>query len=185
MPLKTLVKVGSLTNLSDARYCAGMDVQLIGFQAVPELPAYISPTRFQEIRGWISGPAIVAEVHGAQDRHQIDLIVEGYRPDYIELGLAELPFAMHSSLPIILRIKSDESFSNASLAPAYALVDFNDSRPFTMPRIVFVTSLEDAENALKAGGISGIALQGGDELSPGLKTYDTLAPILEMLEDDL
>jgi phosphoribosylanthranilate isomerase len=34
MPLKTFVKVGCITNLSDARYCAGMGVDMLGFRAV-------------------------------------------------------------------------------------------------------------------------------------------------------
>jgi len=34
------------------------------------------------------------------------------------------------------------------------------------------------------GDASGIALLGSDEFSPGLKSYDTLAPILEMLEEE-
>ena len=29
MPLKTFVKVGNITNLSDARYCAGMGVDML------------------------------------------------------------------------------------------------------------------------------------------------------------
>lgn len=183
MPLKTLVKVGSLTNLSDARYCAGMEVQLLGFQAVPGLPGHITPTRFQEIRGWIAGPSIVAEVHGVQNRQQVDEIVEAYRPDYIEVGIAEFPMVQHLVLPVIVRIKAGESLP-PGIAPAYALVDFSDRRALEVPCIVFVSSVEDVENALSTDGIKGIALQGGDELSPGLKTYDTLAPILEMLEVD-
>ncbi|HTF22098.1 MAG TPA: hypothetical protein VK658_28650 [Chryseolinea sp.] len=184
MPLKTLVKVGSLTNLSDARYCAGMDVQLLGVQAVTGLPNYLSPARFQEIRGWIAGPSIVAEVHGVQSIQEIESIIEAYRPDYLELGIAELLLAETVSLPVIVRVKPGESFDHVRVAPAYALVDAGDTRSFEVPRIVRVSSLEDAKRVLDDSGVSGMALQGSDELSPGLKTYDTLAPILEMLEDD-
>ncbi len=31
MALKTIVKVGNITNLSDARYCAVMGVDMLGF----------------------------------------------------------------------------------------------------------------------------------------------------------
>jgi phosphoribosylanthranilate isomerase len=183
MPLKTLVKVGSLTNLSDARYCAGMDVQMLGFQAIPDLPGHITPTRFQEIRGWVSGPSVVAEVHGVRSSSQLDSIIESYRPDFLELGLPELRYAAHVSLPLIVRLHPGESLDTAVPA-TYALIELNDIRSFPVPSIVRVSTLEDAQAAYDSQGVSGIALQGGEELSPGLKTYDTLAPILEMLEED-
>ena len=184
MPLKTLVKVGSLTNLSDARYCAGMNVQMLGFQVISGLPNYITPVRFQEIRGWISGPAIVIELHGAQNRTQIDEAIEAYRPDYLEVGLAELPLMSSLSLPLIVRVKHNDSLEQFGVDPAYALVDGDDDRSFPMPRIVEVSSMDDAIKALDDHLMSGIALKGSEELSPGLKTYESLAPILEMLEED-
>ncbi|MGC3946998.1 MAG: hypothetical protein QM762_21190 [Chryseolinea sp.] len=182
MPLKTLVKVGSLTNLSDARYCAGMDVQLLGFQAIPDRPGHITAARYQEIRGWISGPSIVAELHGAQSREQVDSIVEGFRPDYLELGIAEVPYAAHLSLPFILRLAPEDLY--APINPAYVLVNADDPRSFDAPRIVQVFSQTEAETVLGFEDVGGIALLGSEEVSPGLKTYDTLAPILEMLETD-
>ena len=66
MPLKTFVKVGCITNLSDARYCAGMGVDMLGFRAVESQENYIKPSQFQEIRGWIAGPLVVAEVYGVE-----------------------------------------------------------------------------------------------------------------------
>ena len=183
MPLKTVVKVGSLTNLSDARYCAGMDVQLLGFQAVSGLPNYITPARFQEIRGWIAGPSIVVEVHGIPAHSDINTIIEAYRPDYLEVGLAELPLIGNLAIPFIIRVRPGETLDNRGIGQAYTLVDIDDHRHFEAPRIVHVSSLEDALRAVKDEDVSGIALQGSEELSPGLKTYDTLAPILEMLEE--
>lgn len=183
MPLKTLVKVGSLTNLSEARYCAGMDVQLLGFQTVPARPNYISPMRFQEIRGWITGPSIVAEVYGVQSRDELNAIVEAYRPDYLELARTELHHADHLSIPFILHAGRNEG-ADLPVQPAYVLADAGDIDYGKSPVIVRVSSIDEAQSVLKAGRASGIALQGSDEISPGLKTYDTLAPILEILEDD-
>jgi phosphoribosylanthranilate isomerase len=191
MPLKTLVKVGSLTNLSDARYCAGMDVQMLGFQAVPELPRHISAMKFQEIRGWISGPKIVAEAHGVQSKAQLMAIIESYRPDYLELGTAELHFIDNPELPVILKLQPGESWNeltdslhSAKKAVAYALVEPHDDQHLPVPKIVVISSLDEAQKLLAKADANGIALQGSDEFSPGLKSYDTLAPILELLEDD-
>ena len=41
MSLQTFVKVGEITNLSDARYCAGMGVDLLGFNVVENTPGYV------------------------------------------------------------------------------------------------------------------------------------------------
>ena len=67
MPLKTFVKVGSITNLSDARYCAGMMVDMLGFRSVEGQEGYIKPAQFQEIRGWISGPLVISFVAALAD----------------------------------------------------------------------------------------------------------------------
>ena len=191
MPLKTLIKVGSLTNLSDARYCAGMDVQMLGFQAVPDLPRHLPAAKFQEIRGWVTGPKIVAEVHGVQSQSQLELIIETYRPDYLELGLNEVQFMGTATVPVILALRPDEFWDEAIKANmslqslvAYALVDIADARELPVPKIVHVASFDEALIVLEKSAASGMALLGSDELSPGLKSYDTLAPILEMLEDE-
>jgi phosphoribosylanthranilate isomerase len=81
MPLKTIVKVGNISNLSDARYCAGMGVDMLGFRVIDGLPGYIAPQAFQEIRGWISGPKVVAEIYGIDRSDKIPHIVENYAPD--------------------------------------------------------------------------------------------------------
>ena len=41
MGLKTLVKVSEVNNLSDARYCAGMGVEMIGFSLDENHPKFI------------------------------------------------------------------------------------------------------------------------------------------------
>ena len=61
MGLKTLVKVGEVSNLSDARYCAGMGVELIGFNLDKSSANYVSIETFTAITGWIEGVEFVAE----------------------------------------------------------------------------------------------------------------------------
>ena len=61
MALTTIVKVGNITNLSDARYCAGMGVDMLGFCFEKKSEQYIDPESYKEIIGWISGPQLVGE----------------------------------------------------------------------------------------------------------------------------
>ena len=90
MALKTLVKVGKISNLSDARYCSGMSVDMLGFCVVAGQDHYVSPELFKEIRGWFSGPAVVAEAYGIQKGEGLPAVIQHYLPDFIELSLQDL-----------------------------------------------------------------------------------------------
>ncbi len=183
MPLKTFVKVGSITNLSDARYCAGMGADMLGFNAVEGKDHYLSPKQFQEIRGWVTGPLVVAEVSGLQSAAQLTSIIENYQPDYLELGLAEIPFLLNNSIPYILRLDKELADEKLPNKPAFVLASFFLSNTIT-PLLIEVSSLAEAEQALQHTTIKGIALRGSAEISPGLKTYDELAEVLELLDAD-
>jgi phosphoribosylanthranilate isomerase len=61
MALKTFVKVSTVNNLSDARYCAGMYVNWLGFNLEESSPDYLSPEKFTEITEWLSGLEYVGE----------------------------------------------------------------------------------------------------------------------------
>src|SRR5688572_25693379 len=119
MALKILVKVGSISNLSDARYCSGMSVDLLGFRVVAGQEHYVTPELFKEIRGWFSGPAIVAEAYGIQKGEDIPAIIQNYLPDYIELSLQDLVKIHSPSTTIILSTTFDEIQSQESVIAPY------------------------------------------------------------------
>lgn len=183
MPLKTVVKVGGITNLSDARYCAGMGVDFLGFGVINGQENYLPSKKYQEIRGWITGPQIVAEIYGLKDPKELDVILEEYKPDYLEMGLSELHLLDSIPLPVILSLTGDEK-ENFKVKPAYVLLkEMYDARtPF--PLLLEVRSMGDMQSALANPRIKGIVLSGSSEIRPGLKNYESLADILEQLESD-
>ncbi len=61
MALKTLVYLRDINNLSDARYAAGMGVELTGFRLDPQDESSLTPEMFREITGWIAGVKTVGE----------------------------------------------------------------------------------------------------------------------------
>jgi phosphoribosylanthranilate isomerase len=183
MPLKTLVKVGSITNLSDARYCAGMGVDLLGFSVVENQAAYVTPKSFQEIRGWISGPKIVAQITGLASAADLVGILEQYRPDLLELSAIEAVLLGDIPLPYILVAKDDTSIP-AGATPTYLLVTDRTAYNGDIPTLLQIAGIEDLDGALADPQIHGIALQGSSEIRPGLKNYEELADILEALETD-
>lgn len=182
MSLKTIVKVGGISNLSDARYCSGMGVDMLGFRVIEGQENYISPKQFQEIRGWVTGPQIVAEIHGLKNESDLTEIITQYRPDYLELGTHELKLLHANTLPIILSFKAGEE---TAVKPDFFLVsDPILASSLPAPTLVQLSSKDAVDQALGNENIKGIALSGSQEIKPGLKDYEMLAEILESLETE-
>lgn len=190
MALKTTVKV-TINNLSDARYCAGMGVDLIGFSTNPEDPFYLSAENFKEISEWLSGVEYVAET-------TIDnMSNDEYDVNYIQLSDLSLA-ASYPNHKIIFEGRSEELESKKEELKqldnlAYLLINIDnnkDSIPIIlqsfedMPVLFgYDLSLDEVKEHINTS-IEGIALKGSDEDRPGLKDYDELADILEALEVD-
>lgn len=191
MPLKTLVKVSHISNLSDARYCAGMGVEMLGFAVTPSQPAYTSPQVFQDIRGWISGPKIVAELYGISGPDAIEGIISDYAPDYVELTYEEYNrFKNFLPLPCIVSLPSgtvSEQLPDFDSKIPYLIVDedfdFKNASP-SIPVLVKTTSVHSLKEKLQQGILKGVVLEGPKELRPGVTNYDQLGGILEALEEE-
>ena len=57
MPLT--VKICGLTNLEDARFCAGAGADFLGFIQYPKSPRYVAPEVAATIIAWVYGPESV------------------------------------------------------------------------------------------------------------------------------
>ncbi|MGK7390240.1 MAG: phosphoribosylanthranilate isomerase [Candidatus Cyclobacteriaceae bacterium M2_1C_046] len=190
MALKTTVKV-TINNLSDARYCAGMGVDLIGFSTNPDDPFYLSPENFKEISEWLSGVEYVAET-------SVDnLSKQDYDVNYIQItdiALAEA-YPDHRILlegrPEEFEHLKEEIKALDNLAYLVLNIDHDkDSIPLILksfegiPLLLgYDLSLDEVKEHINTD-IEGVALKGSDEDRPGLKDYDELADILEGLEVD-
>ncbi len=191
MPLRSVVKVSHLSNLSDARYCSGMGVDILGFRVLEGDEFYIAPTVFQDIRGWVAGPRIAAELYGISDRAQIDEVTKTYAPDYFELTLDEYTqFRDDLKLPCIVYLSAPEQTKSISPARniAYLLVD-EDTRCADITSVPFdvllnIRSLESLTQKESEGCFHGYALEGPRQTRPGITNYDELGTILEALEDE-
>lgn len=53
--MRPKVKICGITRLEDARFCAGLGADFLGFIQHSGSPRYVSPERAREIIGWISG----------------------------------------------------------------------------------------------------------------------------------
>jgi phosphoribosylanthranilate isomerase len=195
MALKTLVKVGQISNLSDARYCAGMSVDMLGFGVVEGTNYFVSPTLFKELRGWFTGPSIVAEAYGVQSTEDLPAIIQNYMPDFIEVSLDDLLKIHSPSTSFILSTTCEElTTREPEIAPyrsqiAYLILPANTSKALLDDvvqnyRVMLAADESSTAESLLQSKVKGIVLKGNQEEKPGLKNYDQLAAILEALEED-
>lgn len=192
MMLKTQVKVGNISNLSDARYCAGMGVDMLGYAVIPGQEGYVPESLYQDMRGWISGPATVAELYGITPDVNLDAILEGYQPDFLEVFADDLNLLQHVNGPeiiVTLRQVADIDFIRSwQKRIRYAIVSHENKELIARLRpdidvLLAVDPSQEVSPILERWDISGIALRGTAEERPGYKDYDSIARVLEELAD--
>ncbi|SRR5258706_355580 len=181
--LITKVKVGKVTNLSEARYCAGMGVDFLSFPI-----SSIDPKLYKEITGWVAGPKFGIEVDSLEHEHgqyhsdfiqvtfdSLDKIQPGERA-FVSLSVNEWFEAKKKLLSSKEKIIAIE-LSVHSLDDAKQLIEEIAKEFDVFLKYPFSTEIE---SILKLH-ITGISLEGNVETKPGLKEYP-LAEILEKLE---
>ncbi|MGV3589204.1 MAG: hypothetical protein ACO1OF_19515 [Adhaeribacter sp.] len=206
MNLKTLVAVNNINNLSDARYCAGMGVDILGFCLSENTPGYTSPAAVKEIAGWVSGVKLAGEFSD----EPADLINELVDTCGLHLVQLNQPYLLDDiatiKVPVIQRVSINKDSDQSQLVDyfrvyhnqvRYFLITTNDFSSIDETNIPFLADLarsfpillgfgitqENVLNLLQEINPAGIALKGGHEIKPGLKTFDELSQILEELED--
>ncbi|RYU95691.1 N-(5'-phosphoribosyl)anthranilate isomerase [Emticicia agri] len=198
MALQTLVKVSNITNLSDARYCAGMGVDLVGFVMDKFSDDYMPAEKLKEIQSWLAGVQIVGETQSS-DYDEIAALLQTYQIDLLQISEpALLPKISALGKPIILKLDSDSTYLEDYLKlynsfVTYFLIDGQEMTEFFLynlkeyafdnPVILgFGINTDNLQQVLSEIPIKGIALKGSHEIRPGYKDYDELSEILEQLE---
>jgi phosphoribosylanthranilate isomerase len=195
--LKTQVKVSSIAYLSDARYCAGMGVDWLGFPLQE-----IALDRFTEIRNWLAGVQIVGEFTKASAA-QIKEMVATYQPDVIEIDSSVSLVAIQEiAIPKILRVNIDSDNLPAIFAVSapyvthFLLVGDSPDSLSGMEASVeiwaaqysIILGLEipddELEEWVEQSSIQGIGLLAGQEDRPGFRDFTDLMTILEKLETE-
>ncbi|MCH7403233.1 phosphoribosylanthranilate isomerase [Belliella kenyensis] len=205
MALKTFVKISNINNLSDARYCAGMYVDLMGFNLENNHKDFVAPEKYKEITDWISGVAFVAEFETSHPDSILEL-VKSY-PNLTSIEVKEefhIKMLVNSGYGIIWKVdvKTLDDFDDL-IAKAESYKNFDvvlhlssDTLELDDAIISKIKSLASSCNVLLGFGIEtknitniidetnikGICLKGGDEIKPGIRDFDELADILESLE---
>ncbi|MEO9870977.1 beta/alpha barrel domain-containing protein [Ekhidna sp.] len=201
MALKTFVKISNVSNLSDARYCAGMMVDILGFNIDSSTDTFVSEGDFGEITDWLAGIKFAGEFHNAT----IEQIKEGlklYAVDFIEISNMDLVEATHLlGKPIIFRlsIESENELSNLKSNLSY----LDELASMVLIKSSIEELYKELDNQicfyngnlrlLKGYGIEadeklakypGLEMEADPEERPGYKDYGQIMDILELIEDD-
>ncbi|MBO0931536.1 N-(5'-phosphoribosyl)anthranilate isomerase [Fibrella aquatilis] len=204
MALQTTVKISNVTNLSDARYCAGMGVDMLGFSMDSHSADYVAPEKVGEMRGWVAGVQIVGETQSI-DPEAVSSMVDVYQPDMVQVDEAALlPFLHTLNKPLILRLdlvgttlaQLDTLASTPMPDMTYLLLESASPVHFDDDLLAALGQLASRHAVLLGTGISpdnvhtlltqlplaGIALAGENEERPGSKDFGALMDVLETLE---
>ena len=190
---KKKILVRNISNLSEARYCAGMLVDFISFELDQNEVNFIDLKKFSEIKGWINGIELLGNSVYLTLNEIKELIKErdldGFIFDYTQINLIEL---LDCKLKI-LQIPINQLFTideNIESKIDYLIIygekkdidkDLLKKVQLTIPIFLgfnFENVTLDCEN------LSGFAFNGTIELKPGYSSYNDLMDALEFLDQD-
>lgn len=201
MALKTFVKISNVSSLSDARYCAGMMVNAIGFNIDPTSDGHISVEDYTEITDWVAGVDFVGEFEKA-DLAQLKEAIKSYAITFIQISDVNLVEQVNLlGYPIIFKLNINTAAELDKLKSTLSYLD-------ELVKIVIIKSenedlFEELESRigyyncnfrlLKGFGFSdmqhlhkfpGLELEATKEDKPGNKDYGQVMDVLEAIEED-
>lgn len=205
MALRTFVKISAVNNLSDARYCSGMQVNLMGFDLEESSKNFTSAEKFKEITDWLSGVDFVAEFEFSHPENILEILKSYGNFDFIQIKEEiHLKMLINTKYGIILKqsihstadIKALGAKADSYQKHGVVLLLHSDNLDLTKEVQAEIKTLSEKCSVLLGFGfhvgnvlelientaIKGIEMEGGDEIKPGLKDFDELADILELLE---
>ena len=187
-----------ITNLTDARYFAAKDVAYLAFNMEAGTEGYLDPMYMQAMREWVEGPIITGEFN---EGTSIEIINEAVR--FYNLGAVIVPDTLrHAQIEapeIIVKIMLHREQTSAIEPPnteniTALLLELNDPSVFwlDMQDLLADTSIPiilqfDARpgalpDILRYVLPYGISLTGGDEEAVGVKSFDEVEEIFDLLE---
>ena len=189
MALKTNVYISDVTNLTEARYYAGMGVSIIGFNATYGAASFASPQQFDAITSWLSGIQTSWQWHSAPSE-ELTALISSSPSDFIEICNVPLPNQWQFlTKPVLIRTSSLEELEIiASLPPntVSGIVWEGEPSlltPLSSDLLQFIQTkppFDQLDSILDQ--YKGISLNGIPESRPGWNDFDQLADLLESLE---
>lgn len=177
--------VKNITNLSEARYCAGMMVDYIVFNLNPNSEYYVSPEKLKEIKNWLSGVKLLGSYDGLSEDRISEVIVlnelSGFVFNEVQYPFADNVSCEHKFLETN-DIKTEDQLKNFEFiiydANKDEILSINNTK--ILDKILWAYDFENVEENIN---VAGFAFKGSKEDRPGFSNYDKLMDALEVLEE--
>ncbi|MEP1095776.1 MAG: hypothetical protein ABJG78_11745 [Cyclobacteriaceae bacterium] len=201
MSLKTFVKISNVSSLSDARYCAGMGVDILGFNIDPTSSAQIDPSDYKEITDWVAGVEFAGEFDLAS-ADEIKSTMKDYPIHYVQVTNLDVVEAVGLlGVPIIFKaqVDSDEDLSRLSTTLSYldelaSIVIVKSENPAMEEKLDEAITFYNGNVKLVMGyqvrpsdsihKFPGVEMEATREEKPGFKDYGEIMDVLEALDND-
>ena len=219
-PSTTKLKICGITNLADARYCAGAGVDYLGFIQHRPSPRFIEPAKAKEIISWLYGPEPVgvfvyegAPNEDTETRTWIDQVNETIR--FVGFSMIQIHGTLSPDLLDLIEVPIIKAFSvSPSTTPealmqqalAYAeanyflldtakagmwggtgeAFDWDTAKEATETYDVFIAgglNASNIEEVIRTVNPYAIDIASGVEESPGVKDFDKLADVFDILSE--
>lgn len=198
------IKISNVTNLSDARYAAAVGINYIGFCFDSDSTNYIAPIKAKEMIDWITGSHIVAEF-GNQSLDEIKDISELLNVDVIELNNTILPdelpglekaiikkidLSVYTLAQLNTELQAYKNYCDAfhlfttlnNLAiPENDLINICANYKIIWGLPITNSSVLNIINGFKPYAIN---VSGGQEEKAGIKDFDELNDLLEVITQE-
>ncbi len=167
----------NIMNLTDARYFAAWGVDYISFNTIGDSEFFINDASIREIKDWVEGPQCLLEANALE----FEDVADGFILSNI-----------YSSLPIVketfFRISFDDIVKGLPdgkyISPINKeQIDQLESIDYQHLHLYFDISELEPTDVLRLGNF-GIVVQGGEEEKVGLKSYEELDELYELLLDN-
>lgn len=203
------IKICGITQLADARYCAGAGADYLGFIQYPGSPRYIAPAKAKEIIDWLYGPEPVG-VFVNENAQTVNRIADEAGFAYVQLHGTEPPEVCAAvERPVIkaVHVVSDASAEQLRVLMEpyaehvdYFLLDTHKTslwggtgesfnwrlaRELSQTYPLFLAggiTAENLEEAVQTMRPYGVDLSSSVESAPGVKDFDKLADFFDAVD---
>lgn len=194
--LITKVKINKVSNLSDARYFAAKGVDYLGFCCNKGTEMYCAPSKIKEIMDWVEGPKFVLEFDGWQSESDIQELITFLKPNALHFG-AFATYEESFGLPIFKDVYLENNWLNNSKNIDYIVArsekpykqltsqELNILDQMVQKNDCFVDlefELEEIRGFVSKTNPIGIILRGSEEEKVGVKSFENIEEIFDLIE---
>lgn len=208
--LKLKIKASQITNLTDARYFAAKEVEWLSFNFAEKTDNYIEPMRARAMFDWVEVPHIVGEFDGFE-ADSVNFYADNWGLKAVQIGAATEVFNVNSDYilkEIVVESTTTADILRGMLLPYKNIVaafllnfELNNLSFSDLKNDKFALNALDLSHLLAEFDIIlsidfqlveledivnlqpfGLSLEGGEEERIGVKSYDELDEIFDLLE---